>query len=225
MSCHNKWSKIKNQKESTDRVKGRLYSFHSKRISQAVKEGKGIEQAINLAKNASVPREVIDRALERGKKHATGKENIYEALFLGGKIGILIKTLTDNANRTAGELHSILEKNGAKMGSVGSASYMFSKKGEIEVPKSPSNLDLIFESDAEDYEENEEDISIWCEVQDLEKIAEFFKNKNVEASSKEIIYKAENPIEISEEETEKLESLIEKIESVDEVENVWTNAV
>lgn len=224
MSGHSKWSKVKNQKAGADLVKGKLYTIHAKRIAQAVKDGRGLEQAVTQAKAASVPRDVIDRAVSRAnKRRAGGVETIYDGFFANGRVALLIKCITDNPTRTSQEIRQTLEHHGAKMGALGSASYLFSQVGELSIPNNSTNLNLVLESCAQDYEENGEELKIYTQVSDLEAVASFFASKNVSVSDKEIIFQPANTVELTPDEEASLDKLIDALQSLDEVEDVFVN--
>lgn len=143
MSGHNKWSKIKHKKAATDAEKSKIFSRHAKTITAEVRTARGdtqganVQAAVERAKKDSMPKENIERALERGRGGGTGyHEVIFEGFNTGG-VGMLIVTETDNNNRTAPEIKHIFTKHGATLGVPGSAAWAFSKIDDGYVPTAP----------------------------------------------------------------------------------------
>lgn len=239
MSGHSKWSKVKNQKAATDAKKGKLYTLFAKKIAVAVKDGRGLNQVLAQAKAASIPKDVIERALEKSKQNLeNAHEVIYEGFFLNGLIAIIIPALTDNNARTSNEVRRILESHGARLGAPNSAMHLFNKLGhfyissENEGAVSPSVgarralplLDLVLDSGAQDFREEDEQIEVITQIHDLEKVTEFFTSKGIEIEDKEIFYDPLNKVEISPADNEKLEALLDALFELDEVVNCFTNA-
>lgn len=143
MSGHNKWSKIKHKKAATDAQKSKIFSRHAKTITTEVRTAGGDTQAANVqaaverAKKDAMPKDNIERALERGRG---GGEGYHEVIFEGfgpGGVGILIVTETDNNNRTAPEIKHIFTKHGCALGVPGSAAWAFTKTGDGYMPTAP----------------------------------------------------------------------------------------
>lgn len=147
MSGHNKWSKIKHKKAASDAQKSRIFSKHASLIAVESRKAKGdvgapgLAAAIERAKKDSMPKENIDRAVQKGKggEGAALEEVLYETYGPGGT-AILITAVTDNSNRTSPEIRHILTKAGFQLGTPGSASWAFTKNAEGYVPKSPIEL-------------------------------------------------------------------------------------
>ncbi|MCA9368501.1 YebC/PmpR family DNA-binding transcriptional regulator [Candidatus Kaiserbacteria bacterium] len=148
MSGHNKWSKIKHKKAATDAVKGKVFSKHSAIITMEVKKAggdataAGVIAAIDRAKKDSMPKDNIDRAIQKGQ--GTGASALQEVLFEGfgpGGVAMLIEAVTDNNNRTAPEIRHIFTKASLELGAPGSASWAFTKTANGYVPNNPMELD------------------------------------------------------------------------------------
>jgi YebC/PmpR family DNA-binding regulatory protein len=147
MSGHNKWSKIKRKKEVGDALKSRIFSKHAQVIAMESKKAKGdlgapsLANAIERAKRDSMPKDNIDRAVQKGKSadSASLEENLYEAFGPGG-VAILITAVTDNPNRTTPEIKHIFSKAGYALGATGSASWAFTKTHDGYVPQSRMDL-------------------------------------------------------------------------------------
>lgn len=148
MSGHNKWSKIKHKKAATDAVKSKIFSKHSALIAMESRKAKGdvnapgLYAAIDRAKKDSMPKENIDRAVQKGA--GTGGAALVEVMYEGygpGGVALLIAVVTDNSNRTAAEIRHLFTKNGLEMGVPGSAAWAFTKTAEGFMPNLPMELD------------------------------------------------------------------------------------
>src|SRR5438477_12685916 len=155
MAGHSKWSKVKRFKGAIDAKRGQIFSKLSKEITIAAKTGGGdpngnprLRSAIQAARAQSMPNDNVERAIKRGTgqgvEAASFEEIIYEGYGPGGA-AIIVEAATDNKNRTAAEVRSIFTKNHGNLGSAGSVSYMFHKKGQIIVPRSSIGEERIFE--------------------------------------------------------------------------------
>ncbi len=150
MSGHNKWSKIKRKKAVTDAVKSRIFSKHSRLIAMESRRVGGdtsspsLAAIIDRAKKDSMPKDNIDRAVAKGKEGegASLEEVMFEAFGPGGT-AMLITAITDNNNRTAPEIKNIFTKAGYTLGAPGSASWAFSKDGDVYKPNSPLSLSEV----------------------------------------------------------------------------------
>jgi len=148
MSGHNKWSKIKHKKAATDAVKSKVFSKHSALITMEVKKAGGdvssasVLAAIERAKKDSMPKDNIEKALQKGS--GAGGAMLEEILFEGygpGGVALMIEAVTDNNNRTAPEIRHIFSKAGLELGTPGSAAWAFTKTSEGYVPNNPMELD------------------------------------------------------------------------------------
>ena len=148
MSGHNKWSKIKHKKGATDAQRSKLFSKHSSLITMEVKKcggnisSAGVLACIDRAKRDSMPKDNIERALQKGA--GAGSANIQEVLYEGygpGGVALLIEAVTDNNNRTAPEIRFIFSKAGFELGAPGSAVWAFSKSVEGYIPNTPMDVD------------------------------------------------------------------------------------
>jgi len=223
MSGHNKWSKIKNQKASSDSVKAKVYTFYARKIAMAVKEGKGVDQAVDLAKRSSVPKHVIDHALSKSAEGVDLKDMLFEGIMFSGRIGLVITAKTENSTRTSNQVRNVLDKHGAKMTSPGALEYLFKKQAVIYVPKNNQNEEAIMESAASDFFEEDDEIRIELDLEHLSEVVNFLRSKQVEILSEEIIYSPLILEELAEEEQKHLRDIISSLEEMDDVENVFTN--
>jgi len=239
MSGHNKWSKIKHIKAKTDAVKGKAFSKAALEIVAAVKEGGSddpgmnarLRLAIDLAKKVNMPSDNIKRAIERaiGKGDGAAIEScIYEGYAPGG-IALMIETLTNNRNRTAGDVRSTLEKNHGSLGTPGSVSYLFTKKGLFTFNKNDITEDQLMEAllDAgiEDISDTQDGyLEVVCAYDQYDHCVKAIEEKKLKMESGEVSMIPETTILITDrDKAESIINLIDKIESLDDVQKVNSN--
>lgn len=238
MSGHSKWATIKRQKGANDARRGQLFTKLSMAVTLAVREGGGVSDpsgnfklrlAIDAARAANMPKENIDRAIARasGKGEAALEEAVYEGFGPGG-VSFIVESATDNKQRTVSEVKSTLDKNGGTLGVQGAVSYQFEQKGMIVVPK-PSDMDQLFiqaiDSGAEDVEEGGEEVIIYTKPEDLNMVRENLLAFQLPILSAEFTRKPTTMITIDDrEKAEKIIGLIDKLESLGDVQKVYTNA-
>ncbi len=238
MSGHSKWSKVKHQKETTDAIKGKLFTKLTKAIIIAVKSGQGninpdtnfkLRLAIENAKNFNMPKENISRAIEKSidrGEYGQLEENIYEALY--GEIGFIIEAATDNNSRTVSDIKNILERNNAVMVSAGAVSYLFQRLGCITIDAksiTQSNFDkFIMETDVADFNQGSNFIDIYTLPQNLHAIKIEIDKYQVTILRIGLIYKPYNYIvPASQEKYEKINTLIKILKENDDIQHVYTN--
>lgn len=238
MSGHSKWSTIKRQKEVTDAKRGAIFTKLGNLITVAAKEKGGdpdanfsLRMAIDKAKQANMPKENIERAIKRGTGELAGgqiEELAYEG-FGPVKSQFIVKCLTDNKNRSASDVRHIFTKYG---GSFGSVMWNFKQKGTIRIKNEElknNNLDNenfeleLIDSGAQDILKEEEGITIYTKIEDLQKIKKFLEKKNIKTESAEIEYIAKEDLKISDEEKEKVEKFIEELENNEDVSDYYHN--
>lgn len=239
MSGHSKWATTKRKKAAVDAKRGKIFTKFAKLITIAARDGKSgdpannpsLRMAIDNAKSASMPKDNIERAIQRGiggGSAAAIEEVTYEAYAPGG-VAVLINCLTDNKNRTLGEIKAILNKNNGTLATSGSVGYLFRKIGQILIDKSKNELSdedielAIIESEAKDFETEDEYFIVSCDFTALHRVRSNLESAKVKVDSTEIIEEAVSLISVSEEERERILSLIEKIEDIDDVVAVFSN--
>ena len=238
MSGHSKWSKVKYQKAVKDPKRGKAFSKLINLITVAAREGGDMETnpklrlAIEKAKALDMPKDNIDRAIQRGiGEGSEGKkleELICEAYGPAGT-AILIQVITDNKNRTLAELRHLLSIYDAKMANSGSVRYMFQETGKITVSKISWNDSLALktiEKGAEEIKEKDEMIEIYTSVSNLNNLKAFIENNlpgvQIEA---EIDFVTQQPVQINDEELKnKLETLFNALDENSDVEEIYSNA-
>jgi YebC/PmpR family DNA-binding regulatory protein len=237
MSGHSKWSSIKHKKGINDAKRANVFTKIARMISIAAREGGG-DLAVNFklkmltdkARSANMPKDNIERAIKRGtgelKDGAIIEEAIYEA-YGPAQVAMLIKTATDNKNRTFGEVRGILTKGGGKTVPEGSVGYLFNQVGEIEVRVDGidnEELELkIIESGADDFQIEAESVFAYTKVTDLKKVKEFLEKEGLEILNAELTFIATQKSEISEADREKYEALLEKLDENDDVVEIYDN--
>lgn len=233
MAGHNKWSKIKRQKGVNDAKRGAIFTRIGNQIAIAARSGTdpdmnpSLALAIEKARAVNMPNANIDRAIARAadKNAATLEEITYEGYGPGG-VGIIIETATDNRNRTFPEVKTALVKNGGRIADAGSVMFQFSRKGVILANASGEDALLeILDAGAEDAVEEDGMITVYTDQKDLMKVRKALLESNIEVKEAELQYVPNSEIEITDEENQaKLEKLLDALDDVDDVVNVYTNA-
>ena len=238
MSGHSKWATIKRQKGRADIKRGQTFTKISNAITIAVRGGGGVTDpennfrlrlAIEKAKGANMPKENIERALQRasGGEGRGVEEVVYEG-FARGRVSVIIEAATDNSQRTTSEVKSIFSKEGASFGQPGSVAYQFASKGRISIKKNGKSLDEIFnlaaESGAEDLVEDGDDVFVYTAPLELSKVRSRLLEKGLKITEIEIIRRPIQTVSIQDEEQrEKIVNFLHKLEDLDDVQKVYSN--
>jgi YebC/PmpR family DNA-binding regulatory protein len=237
MSGHSKWSTIKRQKGAADAKRGQIFTKLSNAITIAVKQGGGVSDpaqnprlriAVESARAQNMPKENIERAISRAKNKGAGEmeEVTYEGFAPGG-VSVLVEAVTDNTNRTTSEIKGLFNKAGASFGQPGAVSYLFKQIGEITVEKNGKSVDDIFlaaaDSGAEDIEDRDEEVAVYTEVPLLSKIKDSLSEQGLNVTSAEISRKPISTVDVDPQEQEKIINFLSAIESLDDVQKVYSN--
>ena len=238
MSGHSKWSKIKRTKGASDVKRGALFSKLAKEITIAARMGGGdpsgnvrLRSAILSARAQSMPNDNIERAIKRGtgegEEAAHYDEIIYEGYAPGG-VAVLVEAATDNRNRTAAEMRLIFSKNHGNLGTSGSVSYMFHKKGHISVPRDAIQEERLFElaleSGAEELTTEDEQYVILTSHDQLYAVAEALKHAGVTSSGQKFTFIPDTTVPVVDEATAlQVLRLCESLEDDDDVQHVYSN--
>lgn len=237
MAGHSKWANIKHRKEKMDAQKGKIFTKLAREIIVAAKEGGGdpnnnsrLRDAIEKAKAANMPNENIMRAIKKGTGELEGvtyEEITYEGYGPGG-VAVLVEVMTDNKNRTAGEIRHIFDKHGGNLGASGCVAWMFNKKGLIIVEKdgkiNEEELMMIaVDAGAEDFIVEEDSYEIITDPADFIKVRDAIAHNNISIANAEITMIPQNTVKLSGEDAEKMIKLIDKLEDHDDVQNVYHN--
>jgi YebC/PmpR family DNA-binding regulatory protein len=237
VSGHSKWSTIKRKKGATDAKRGKVFTKYIKEITVAARAGGGdpgsnprLRTAIAGAKSVNMPADNIDRAVKKGTGELPGvsyEEVTYEGYGPGG-IAILIEALTDNRNRTTGEIRHILTKSGGRMAEAGSVQWMFHQKGAISIPKSAADeetvLNVVLDAGAEDASTDDPEVyEITTSPQAFEAVKAALQSKNIATQSAELAKVPQTTITLSERDAEQALKLMEALEDNDDVQRVSSN--
>ncbi|HIS68275.1 MAG TPA: YebC/PmpR family DNA-binding transcriptional regulator [Candidatus Gallacutalibacter stercoravium] len=238
MSGHSKWSTIKRKKEKTDSQRAKVFTKIGRELAVAVREGGGpdpssnskLKDCIAKAKAANVPNDNIERIIKKaaGDSSSDNYESItYEGYGPNG-IAVIVETLTDNRNRTAGDLRHYFDKFGGNLGTTGCVSFMFEQKGVIVVEKEGHEEDKVMEdaleAGASDMKADEDVFEIYTEPADFSGVREDLEAKGYEFESAEIEMVPSNYTTLQDEEAiVKMQKLLDLLEDDDDVQNVWHN--
>ena len=232
MSGHSKWATTKRQKAIVDAKRGAAFTKIANQIAIAARSGGNptmnptLAMVLEKARKANMPKANIERAIARAtdKSAAAMIEETYEAYGPAG-IGIIIEIATDNKNRTMPEVRNALAKNGGRMADPGSVMFQFARKGVIEIlEKGEEALLTALDCGAEDANENEDGIEIITEAADLMKTRQALIDAGLTVENAELRYIANTSVPVSEEDAEKVDKLLNAIDDLDDVTNVFTNA-
>ncbi|MBN1779279.1 MAG: YebC/PmpR family DNA-binding transcriptional regulator [Candidatus Buchananbacteria bacterium] len=234
MSGHSKWATTHRQKEVADAKRGFAFTKLGKAITIAAKLGGGdltanfrLRLAIDKAKAASMPKDNIERAIKRG----TGELNegqieslTYEGFGPHG-VAFILECLTDNRNRTASEIKHLFSKSGGSLGSPNSVSWMFSQKGVIRISKMTDELELeLIDAGVNDIIEEDNGVTIYCEMADLKKIKDLLEEKKIEVSYAQIEWVAKEKKILTSDQQADLEKFFEILEENEDIDNYYSNA-
>ena len=238
MSGHSKWSKIKRNKKIKDQEKGNIFSKLARQITFSVIEGGGISDpeknvklrlAIGKAKEYNLPKQNIDRAIEKASSQdkLQLKEIIYEAFGPGG-VAILILVTSDNLNRAHSEIRGIIDKYGGKLGGQGSVMYLFKKCGVVTFKLEEVSEDVIFnladKIEAFDIDKSEGYYTIFFPYGQLSKVHE--KLKDLKPDNLEMIHIPVVPVEVKDEALiKKIHGFVDSLENLDDVQKVFVNCL
>lgn len=239
MSGHSKWANIKHKKAKVDAQKGKIFTKLGREIIVAARQGGGdpnanfrLKMAVQAAKAANMPNDNIQRAIQKGAGGADGA-NYEELTYEGyGPVGVavMINIMTDNRNRTAGEIRHLFSKNGGNMGETGCVSWMFASKGQIILDRSKLSMDeddlMLFclDAGAEDVKAEAESVEVLTAPEDLEKVRQAMLDQGIEVESAEVSLIPENTVEVTDkEQAAKILKLMDALEDHDDVQNVYAN--
>lgn len=239
MSGHSKWSQIKRQKGVADVKRGMVFTKFANAITIAVREGGGGDPVSNFklrlvmdtARAANMPKENMQRAIDRGlgKAGAGGQlESLTYESYGSGKVAIIIEVTTDNKNRTTGEVKSLIEKSGGSFVSPGTVSWMFTDCGVITLSKNGKTFDEIFEAcvdaGADDVTDLVDLVEVYTKPKELEVVRRVLVEKGFDVQSAELSKKPITIVEVNDKDAaNKILALMEKLESLDDVQKVFGN--
>lgn len=239
MSGHSKWANIKRKKESTDAKRANIFSKIGKELTVAVRNGGSSDPGTNnklrdviaKAKANNMPNDNITRCIQKAAGDTNGahyEEVTYEGFGPAG-VSVIVEAMTDNRNRAAADIRCIFDRAGGNMGQSGSVSYMFKKQGIIIIEKDEklSEDDLmmeVLENGAEDFTVEEEYYEIKTSPEEFYALKDYLDNKGYTLIEAEIKMIPDMKKELTEEEENKLQIFLDKLEENDDVQDVWHNA-
>lgn len=237
MAGHSKWANIKHRKAAQDAKRGKVFTKHIREITVAAREGGGEVQdnprlriAVDKALGANMTRDTIDRAVKRGTGDLEGVsyEDIRYEGYAPAGIAVLVECSTDNRNRTVAEVRHAFSKYNGNMGTEGSVAYMFQRIGIIGLPAGTDEeavMELVLDAGVQDIETLEDTtVEIQCPPEVFNRVVNLLIEAGLELESSEVIQKADNDISLSVEDAEKVIKLIDALEDLDDVQDVFTNA-
>lgn len=240
MSGHSKFANIKHKKERNDAAKGKIFTKIGREITVAVKEGGGpdptsnsrLRDAIAKAKSNNMPNDTIDRNIKRAAGEGAGDnyEHItYEGYGPGGT-AIIVKTLTDNKNRTASNVKSAFTKGNGNVGTPGCVSFMFDEKGQILISKEECDMDadelmmLALDAGAEDFNEEEDSFEVLTAPEDFSEVRLKLEEAQIPMTDAEVTMIPQTYVELTKEEDIKnIQKTLDLLEEDDDVQDVYHN--
>jgi YebC/PmpR family DNA-binding regulatory protein len=236
MSGHSKWHTIKHKKGAADAKRGKVFTRIIKELTVAARNGGGdvdtnprLRTIVAEAKANNMPRENIDRAIRRGTGEEPGvsyEEVTYEGYGPGG-VALLIDTLTDNKNRTVGEIRHLLSKHAGNLAAENSVAWMFTRKGQIIVEKGKVDeeklLSAALDAGADDMNDDESGWEVVCAPENFDAVRDAVKALGVEPAAAAVAMIPQNYVKLVGKEAQQMLKLMEAIEDHDDVQHVWAN--
>jgi YebC/PmpR family DNA-binding regulatory protein len=236
MSGHSKWATIKRQKGANDAKRGQVFTKLAREITIAARSGLPdpemnfrLRLAVQKARAENMPKENIDRAIERAAGGAGGDN--YDEVFYEGYgpagVALIIQAMTDNRNRTVSEIRAVFTRAGGTLGENGSVGWMFDHVGQIIANPGAADPDDValtaIDAGAVDVQVEGDDVEIFTEVQDLHKVLEAINDSGVEVKTSELIMKPKTLMATEPDSAVKVIRMMEKLEDLDDVQQVYTN--
>ncbi|HEU5174762.1 MAG TPA: YebC/PmpR family DNA-binding transcriptional regulator [Gemmatimonadaceae bacterium] len=236
MAGHSKWKTIKHAKAATDKKRGILFTKLIREITVAAKSGGGdpagnprLRLAIENARDVSMPKENIERAIKKGTGELEGEsysEVAYEGYGPGG-VALIVDALTDNPTRTVAEVRHAFSKNGGSMGTVNSVAWMFDRKGQIILDAAGRDEDAVLETaleaGAEDFRREDDQFVVTTAVADFHAVQGALDAKGIRPLEAELAMVPKNTVKVEGDAVKDLFKLIEALEDLDDVQKVWAN--
>ena len=235
MAGHSHWAGIKHKKGKADKQRSKIFSKLSREITVAAKLGDNnpdmnarLRSAIQAARSANMPKENIERAIEKSSNNNQSNfENMRYEGFGPNKSAVIVEALTDNKNRTASNIRAIFSKNNGSLGTLGSSSHNFQRVGVIKIDKNEINQDKIFElaidSGAYDCISHDEYHEVHTKIDEMYEVKKKFEKKISNFLSTEIEWLPINKVSLKGEESQNMIKFLETLEEEDDVQNVYTN--
>ncbi len=236
MAGHSHWAGIKYKKAAIDARRGRLWSKIARQIIIAARSGGGdpdsnlqLRYTIDRAKGANMPNDTIARAIKRGTGELGGsnyEEIVYEGYGPGG-VAVMVLCLSDNRNRTAPEIRKAFEVRGGSLGSTNCVAWMFQKKGLFTVATQQVGedrlMEVVLEAGAEDVVQEGDQFTVYCQAEDFEQVKAALQEAQIDTEVAELSLVPQNTVKLDAEKGRKILQLMESLEDLDDVQNVYAN--
>lgn len=237
MAGHSKWANIKHRKAAQDAKRGKVFTKHIREITVAAREGGGdvdmnpaLRIAVDKALGANMTRDTIERAVKRGTGDLEGVnyEDIRYEGYAPCGIAVMVECSTDNKNRTVAEVRHAFSKYNGNMGNEGSVAYMFQKLGVIIMAEGADEeqvMDVVLDAGAEDIMTHDDGtVEVNCAATDYVAVVSALNDADLAMESSEITQRAENEIALGDDDAQKVIKLIDALEDLDDVQEVYSNA-
>ena len=237
MSGHSKWNNIKRTKEKSDAQRGKIFTKIGREIAVIVKQGGSdpnvnskLKDVIAKAKQNNMPNDSIERSIKKaaGEMSGVNYEAItYEGYGAGGS-AVIVECLTDNKNRTAGDVRHAFDKHGGSLGSTGCVNYLFNRKGQIIIEKnSATDVDMVMmdslDCGADDVVENDDVIEIYTKPETLNQVKSLMEAKGYALLSSEVALLPDNYIDLDSSKLEQFQKMLDALNDLDDVQEVYHN--
>jgi YebC/PmpR family DNA-binding regulatory protein len=236
MSGHSKWASIKHKKGALDAKRGKIFSRIIKELTVAARGGGGdpdmnprLRSVIADAKAQNMPADNIKRAIRRGTGEEPGvsyEEAQYEAYGPGGA-AVILEVLTDNKNRTVGELRHLLEKHGGNLAAAGAVAWLFAKKGYIVIEKSKADeeklMAAVLDAGADDLQDDDDNWEVLSSPEAFPKVNEAVKALGIEPATAQVSMIPQNYVKLEGKPATQMVRLMDALEDHDDVQHVWSN--
>ena len=238
MSGHSKWSTIKRKKAAADAKRSNAFAKLLRAVEVAAKEGGGsidgnptLASAVDKARDASVPWDNIERAIKRGTGELGGGARYEEVTYEGygpGGVALIVETLTDNRNRTSQDVRYAFTRNGGSLGDPGSTAWMFTRKGVVQIEKSPAIdeeklLEMALDAGAEDVADAGSTWEITTDAAALRRVREVIEASGIPVLSAELTMVPQTQVPVEGAQARQVLALLDALEELDDVQNVYAN--
>jgi YebC/PmpR family DNA-binding regulatory protein len=236
MSGHSKWASIKHRKAATDARRGQLFTKLARAVTVAAREGGGdpdanfaLAAAVQKARDYSMPKDNIQRAIDRGAGAAGGAEAIERVVYEGygpGGAAILVEALTDNRNRTSADVRHVFDKHGGSLGEPGSVAWVFEKRGVVLIDAnrySEDDLIAAIDAGADDVSVDGDSLKVLCTAEDLTAVREALESAGVQVESAELTMEPKSVVQVGGGDVAALMRLMDALDDHDDVEAVHAN--
>ncbi len=236
MAGHSQFKNIMHRKGAQDARRAKVFTKLIRELTTAARSGlpdpaanPRLRAAVLAARAANMPKDTVDRAIKRGAGGADG-ENYAEVRYEGygpGGVAVIVEALTDNRNRTAGEVRSAFAKHGGALGETGSVSFLFDRVGEIVYGAAKASADTMFEAaleaGAEDCASDAETHAVSCPIEDFAQVREALERRFGDPESARLVWRPQNSVPVDEERAAGLLKMLDMLEDSDDVQQVFAN--